>query len=599
MRAMEELYDLIKTYRTRLKGECDKCASDAFEKLVEQAGVDVAANRDVVRQEAKEQKRLKKMKCRSRLLTFGVLVTIVLCGGGITYLWRFLPEQYLEDDLLLLQIGGTVMLGLFALFCLMPLITSFRNTKRQIAEAEEKIKELLALGWQQMEPLNKLFTWHTVTDIIGKVMPQTKFDPYFSSGRLDQLRNQFGWDDSFNDDCSIVACQSGSVIGNPFVLAHAFNTQMGTKVYHGYLDIEWTETETYRDSEGRVRTRRVTRTQRLHATVEKPAPFYYDKRFLIYGSEAAPTLSFSRDPNEMSDDADTWYSRFKMRRAIKKMRKKSMEKGSSFMMMGNEEFDALFDAHNRTDEAQFRLLFTPVAQRQMLALLRDYKVGYGDDFKFVKVNKINLIIPQHIQNLDVDANPENFKYWNLEKMQAFFVSFVNNYFRAFYFAFAPIFSIPLYQQYRTDAEIYKNPYDLKGSFWEFESLANAYGQELFRAPNSITDNILKISGATTNRDGSTTINVTAHGYRGVKHIEYVSVFGGDGNYHDVPVEWIEYIPVEHTSPLVVRENPPTQMAGENVREPASAKEWQAFFAQWRNSQNKSRALRRFIYSYRD
>ena len=591
---MEELYDLIKTYRTRLKGECDKLATEAFDKLVEQSGVDVAANRALAREEAKAQKHLKKMQARSGWLIFGIICTILLCGGGIGYFFTLFPEQYLGEDLQLYQIGGTILLGLLALFCLMPLISSFRDTRKQIAEVEAKIKELHDRGWQQMAPLNKLFTWHTVTDIIGKVMPQTKFDPYFTSGRLEQLREQFGWDDSFNDNRSVIACQSGSVIGNPFVLAHVFSTEMGTKTYHGYLTIHWTATETYRDSKGRMCTRRVTRSQRLHATVEKPAPYYYDKRFLIYGSEAAPNLSFSRDPNEMSDDGDNWFARFKMRRAIKKMRKKSMQEGSSFMMMSNEEFDALFNAHNRTDEAEFRLLFTPVAQRQMVALLRDYKVGYGDDFKFLKVNKINLIDAQHLQTLDVDANPENFRYWNLEEMRKFFISFVNNYFRAFYFAFAPIFSIPLYQQYKSDAEIYKDVYDHKGSFWEYESLANAYGQDAFKAPNSITQNILKISNTSNNRDGSTTLKVTAYGFRGVKHVDYVTKFGGDGKHHEVPVEWIEYIPVEKTSPLTVRENPPSQ----EEEDVAQSDDWKSFFEQWKNCDNKARALRRFIYSYR-
>ena len=39
---------------------------------------------------------------------------------------------------------------------------------------------------------------------------------------------------------------------------------------------------------------------------------------------------------------------------------------------------------------EFRLLFTPVAQMQMLALMKDNEVGYGDDFTFLKDHKVNL-----------------------------------------------------------------------------------------------------------------------------------------------------------------------------------------------------------------
>ena len=47
--------------------------------------------------------------------------------------------------------------------------------------------------------------------------------------------------------------------------------------------------------------------------------------------------------------------------------------------------------------------------------------------------------------------------------------------------------------------------------------------------------------------------MTAHGYEGVTRIDYESVFGGDGHWHDVPVEWIEYLPVERTSDIYLSE----------------------------------------------
>ena len=33
----------------------------------------------------------------------------------------------------------------------------------------------------------------------------------------------------------------------------------------------------------------------------------------------------------------------------------------------------------------------------------------------------------------------------------------------------------------------------------------------------------------------------------------VPVYGGDGNWHDVPVEWTEYLPVAHEREIAVEE----------------------------------------------
>ena len=74
--------------------------------------------------------------------------------------------------------------------------------------------------------------------------------------------------------------------------------------------------------------------------------------------------------------------------------------------------------------------------------------------------------------------------------------------------------------------------------------------------------------------------VPAHGFRGVNRVDYVSVHGGDGHRHDVPVEWIEYVPIQRTSEMYVSE-------GESPKE--------RFADCYRNAGNA--AYRRLIYSY--
>ena len=59
------------------------------------------------------------------------------------------------------------------------------------------------------------------------------------------------------------------------------------------------------------------------------------------------------------------------------------------------------------------------------------------------------------------------------------------------------------------------------------------------------------------------IKVTAHAYHGEDRVEYVSVFGGDNRWHNVPVPWIEYLPITRERQLTVRAIP-----GDTVEESA-------------------------------
>lgn len=147
-------------------------------------------------------------------------------------------------------------------------------------------------------------------------------------------------------------------------------------------------------------------TQTLTASVTKPAPFYgYDTR-LYYGNEAAPDLRFSRQPthaNELDEDEiEKTVKRGKKK--LEKRARKAVGAGTQFTEMGNAEFDVLFGAVDRTNEVQFRLMFTPLAQQNMLELIKSDD-GYGDDFAFYKTGCINCIRSEHAQHWQTDTDP--------------------------------------------------------------------------------------------------------------------------------------------------------------------------------------------------
>ena len=178
----------------------------------------------------------------------------------------------------------------------------------------------------------------------------------------------------------------------------------------------------------------------------------------------------------------------------------------------------------------------------MLKIIRDNEHGYGDDFQFMKHRKLNTLTAGHMQNLPLDMNPRMFWNSNYDEAKRVFLETTCENFRAIYFGFAPLLSIPLYQQIRPVSAIYGTDMPRQSSYWEHESLANFWGDNKFADPSCATKCILK---TTENRkdDGTVEVSVRAYGYRAEHRIDYVSKYCSNGNYYDVPVHWDEYLPV--------------------------------------------------------
>ena len=443
----------------------------------------------------------------------------------------------------------------------------FGNVGELMRKLEAKISAAKDAAWKQMEPLNRLYTWDITTRLIEATVPRLEFDPFFTAKRLRDLKRIYDWSDDFNEGKSVIFAQTGVINGNPFVIGEYKDQDWEMKSYTGSLEISWWEIE--EDSEGRPR--RVERTQTLTASVEKPVPVYAQHKVLIYGNDAAPNLSFSRCPSGL-DDRDMFDGiREKWRlRELKKF-SQNLDDDSDFTLMANHKFETWFHAQDRDNEVEFRLLFTALAQTQMMQLMQDQKIGYGDDFYFDKRCRINYLRPNHLIDAPIDTAPERFRDWDYDRAFKNFLAFNNKYFKDVYFALAPLLAIPLYQQTRNHEEVWKGVIDGEGAnFWEHESIANYYGNSKFEHPGCITDNILKTQ-LIRRQDGVSDIAVTAYGYCGESRVDYVEVWGGDGNCHEVPVEWTEYLPVNRTTQMTLSESdtPRGAFAADFDRSPAA------------------------------
>lgn len=538
-----EIYDPLTEYVNVFRDRFKEVAERTFAKLAEEANVDVEANRKTCKEFYKTDKARSEKSSQVSTWKFwrGFLWVVIIISACVC----FVEFQEYEPDSTVVAVSALLPIALLiAIFAwINPRITNMKSERDELAK---KAKELKDLAWEQMTPLNSLYDWDILTRMMTETVPKLEFDPYFTTQRLADLEKVYGWNGSFNETRSVICSHSGLINGNPFVFCRTKKMIMGQKTYWGEKTIYWTTYE--RDSDGK--TRAVHHSEILRASVTKPYPEYYKKTRLIYGNTAAPDLKFSRKQSDLAGKEGSLSYKWTRH----KLRKKARDlENNDFAMMTNEDFEIAFDTRNRNDNQQFALLFTPLAQESMLNLLKDKSVGYGDDFDFEKNKMINVIVADHMQELQLDLNPTIYRTFDFDKAKVSFQQLNSEYFRAIYFCMAPLLCVPMYQQIRSQQDIYGRDMELQSAFWEHEALANFYGKSRFEAPDCVTDCILK-TRVQRHKDGISTITVTAHGYRTEQHLTYIEKYGGDGNWHDVPVYWDEYIPVTGEGEMEIKED---------------------------------------------
>lgn len=538
---LKDIYDPLTEYVNVFRDRFKEVAEATFAELAGEAQVDIEANHETCRQLYATEEMLSSIKTRiGWWRAWCVLVWLVVVIGIIAV---FGLQQEGEMQILVV-IGVVVLIAIVYLFMRVhPRLKALKSERDGLAAAVDQLKKE---AWEQMSPLNCLYDWDVLTRMMSKTVPRLEFDPYFTTQRLADLKMVYGWDGSFNAERSVIYSHSGLINGNPFVICRTRKMEMGSKTYYGTKTITWTTQE--RGADGKYHT--VSHSEVLRASVTAPYPEYFEKTRLIYGNTAAPDLIFYRKQNGLAGKEGSLSFKWKKRSLRKKARNLT---NADFAMMTNEDFEVAFNTSNRNNNQQFALLFTPLAQESMLKLLEDHEVGYGDDFDFDKHKMINTIIPNHMQELNLDMNPDQYRHFDYEKAKVDFYTINARYFRAIYFSLAPLLCVPMYQQIRPQHEIYGHDMQRHSAFWEHEALANFWGQDYFKHPSCVTDCILKTTQSKDRSDNST-ITVYAHGYRSEQRLTYISKWGGDGRSHRVPVYWDEFLPVTGSGNIYIRED---------------------------------------------
>ncbi len=521
-------------------------AKNHFESLLSKSGINVEENRKTAQLYRKQEhvaeitgKKSKQYKVlRGFLIALSIIAFIIgFVGFSFSGLIQILCPS------VGLTLGIVILLVIF-----LKLNKIIKNIDKIYLLQKEKANETLKLCYGQVARLNSMFTENDVLDIIEKTVPDLKFDNHYAVKLQNEFKNDFGFNDQMGSSNSVLNTLSGRYNENPFLFTRYLSHHLGSKTYHGSLVISWRTT--VRDSNGRYRT--VTKTQTLHASVVKPYPYYNVHTSFIYGHQTAPDLNFSRQATDVEELNDKQVQK-RVRKRSKKLKERAenaITNGGNFTQMTNEEFDVIFGAIDRDNEVQFRVMFSPLAQINMVKLLRS-KSGYGDDFSFIKRGKVNTIISEHAQRWSMDTSPNNYISYDVDIIRNNFVEFSAQYFKSVFFDFAPVLTVPAYHtKYSQTFESLKNQSNYTD--YAYEVMANQIGRHNFEPQSAVTESILKTKYMFSENQ-SDCVEVTANAYEGYNRTDFVSVLGGDGRFHAVPVPWTEYLPVSKTSTMIVKQ----------------------------------------------
>lgn len=542
--ADNSILEPLSEYNLKYKEMIKQNSLNYFEELVKESKVDLAENKLLVRkynENLNVSNKYDKLEKQGRTIKIILTILTVIVFLNALYLIYY---GFSCDEVVKSIIGfGLIAIGIILIIIICKkvnkLIEYRRNKKEYYFKEANSYKEKAYL---QMESLNNLYTYDIPNKIIESTTPLIKLDSIFDIDKCQYLHEKFKLPDNNDINSSVNYVRSGSIVGNPFVILNTYNTKMQPHTYVGSIVIHWTTTTHTKEG-----TRTVHHSQTLTASVTKPAPIYYYDTRLIYGCEAAPNLSFGHEPNDIKNKSEKQIQSIvkKGTKQLSKKEERATKNGGSFTMMANNEFEVLFNGDDRDNEVEFRVLFTPLAQKNLLGLMKT-KEPYGDDFYFYKKKMLNYIISDHSQKFNYNFDERILYNFDLEDAKNKFVNYISNYFKNLYFELAPLLSIPAYQQFKTREYIYNIPSRSNITSYEHESLANRFDRRHLIHKDSKTDCILKANFE--HKVGtSDKIAINAYSYDTIEHVDIIPTLGGDGRMHDVPVHWLEYIPIVRTS----------------------------------------------------
>ena len=558
--ADNSILEPVKLYNQQFKDKFNENCEKYFDELVEKSGINIEENRQNVKKYRKQEAYVMTIESKvkkSRILRGIIIALLILAIIFIVY--SILEIAQTTPKVVIIVVSALV--SIISIYGIVKFNKKLKNLDKTLNNERSKLKKYLDVCWETMRALNESYDWSIPSDLMEMTTPLIDLDHYFDTNKFEYLHEKYGFKDNINPNQSTNYVLSGNINGNPFVLINSYNTELRNKIYTGSITIHWTTIEHTKNG-----TRTVSHSEVLTASIERPAPVYFYDTRLVFGNDAAPNLEFSRMPtlkNKNASDKDIDKMVRHGEKQLAKLSQKAVAKGGQFNAMANSKFEVLFNALNRTNEVEYRLMFTPLAQTNMVDLIRNDP--YGDDFAFYKDKCLNYIISSHSQSQDYRVDPQRFEDFDFDAAKAKFKAINTEFFRGLYYDLAPLLAIPIYQQTKTHEYIYDIPYEAYNTKFEQESLANRMDRKEFLNPLSKTDAILKCNFKEKDED-TDYITVTAHSYKTEPRVAYETKLGGDGKLHTIPIHWDEYIPISKDTDIAMSKIDTTRQKFRNSNE---------------------------------
>ncbi|AJM71774.1 MAG1210 family protein [Mycoplasma yeatsii] len=505
-----------------------------FQEFTEQSEINIEKNRSQVKKinEAKHKldrsnKVLKRVKIWSIINIIVIVVSTLIFAF---FIWALTSSQEMKNNEKPTAIICTVISSIIATAFLLIQVLWTRKKRKEIdsivSNANKTFKKELKKGYDQTRNLISLISHGTKEKIFSETMPLIKFNRFLGQKALDNFKKKYKPINYYYDkELSCTALKSGSVYNNPFILSSSSKFVIEPKEYFGTLTISWQETQG---------DKTVTKTQTLVASVVKPLPVRHDSSYLTFGIELAPNLNFTRTGaglNQCSQKQKEKYAK-----KIEKSLYKYAEKNLNFSPLTNTKFEAYFGAFDRNDDREFRLLFTPLAQENLVRLIEDNKASFGDNFDMIKQNKSLSITSNELIEFEMNDIYPSIESYSYDEIKEHFIQTNKWYFLNMYSIFAPYFAIPTLNS--IDSENKKESVKTVLSKPEIEAQLSMLPSSLFEHKQVKTTSLLYVQSF----DEKTKIaQVVSKGYDIVQRVDFVPVWGRDGNLHSVPVPWDEYV----------------------------------------------------------
>lgn len=523
-------------------------ATELFEQLAKDSKIDAGQNKATCSEYYKaksQQDKYKKSISTSRVL---LIVRCVLCVF-VAFICFFAAVIFSGAGRII-----SIILIIGSLGGLIGYLIYFNKKKKsndeflkKFTETADKYQEIAS---EQRRPLwNRIYP-NRADELIRKVVPLIHIDTNFDINRYAYMVKKFGLPMSENDkEASVIFSKSGMINGNPFLILREKFHHDERKTYVGTRTVM--VRRSYHDSKGN--THYTSSPEVLTAYHSEIAPFYDYSQVLIFGSEAAPDLTFSRQPVLKTDDLSNIKKIIK--RNDKLLEKETIKQRNdtdpttNFQKRSNEEFDSLFFARDRNNEVQFRLRFTPLAQINRLDLIKNSP--YGDDFCFFKNKRLNYILTNHSLNYSVDFDCGGQYIFDFQVRRERFIQTRSDYFKSFYYQLAPIFCVPLYQQHKPFEYIYGREYGFAVSPYDHEARSNRVPASFLLPKGASTDRILKSKYIRSVAEFDL-ISVESVAYHATPQTILVPKTASDGNVYNVSVSYYTYSRVSKVTQFAVR-----------------------------------------------